>query len=209
MGEPGTLTAMAAPEENPEHDDARHQAAGPVFSAYGIGSTVFALIAVAAVVLCVMIWSGHRNQSEELSYRTRVLQTATDWTGVLINMNKDNVDASLQKLHDGTVGELNADFDAAVTPYRQVVQTLQSRTTGQIQAVAYESVHHDLDTEPGTPPAPTLPPEMASRTDTVIVIASSVSENVGGKPQTVRWNLRLGVSDVDGQLFISRLESMR
>ena len=45
--------------------------------------------------------------------------------------------------------------------------------------------------------------------DTVLVVATSVSQNAGGQPQTVRWNLRLDVSDVDGQLLISRLESLR
>ena len=78
--------------------------------------------------------------------RRRVLQAAADWTSVLINMNKDTVEASMQKLHDGTVGQLNADFDSAVEPYRQLVQTLQSRTTGQIDSVAIESIHH---TPPG------------------------------------------------------------
>jgi hypothetical protein len=39
---------------------------------------------------------------------------------------------------------------------------------------------------------------MAARTDTVLVVATSVSQNAGGQPQTVRWNLRLDVSDVDG-----------
>ena len=39
--------------------------------------------------------------------------------------------------------------------------------------------------------------------------ADLVSQNVGGRPQTVRWNLRLDVSDVDGRLLVSRLESMR
>ena len=60
-----------------------------------------------------------------------------------------NIDASLQRLHDGTVGELNTDFDAAVQPYRQVVEKLQSQSTGQIEAVWVETVHHDLDTQPG------------------------------------------------------------
>ena len=128
-------------------------------------------------------------------------------------MNKDNVDASLQKLHDGTVGELNADFEATVEPYSKVVQTLQSQTTGQIESVAIESMHHARD-DARRPPAPAADPaacaaEMATRTDTVLVVATSVSENVGGKPQTVRWNLRLDVSDVDGKLLISRLESIR
>ncbi len=185
---------------------------GPVFSGYGIASAVLAAISVAAIVLAALIWSGHHRDVQERSYQSRVLQTAVEWTGVLINMNKDTVDAGLIKLRDGTVGELNADFEAVVKPYREVVRTLQSRTTGQIEAVAIESVHHDLDTEPGSPPPstpPPLPQSIAARTDTVLVVATSVSENVGNKPQTVRWNLRLAVADVDGKLLISRLESMR
>jgi hypothetical protein len=54
-----------------------------------------------------------------------------------------------------------------------------------------------------------LPEELASRTDTVLVVATSVSENAGGKPTTVRWNLRLGVAEVDGAPKITRLESLR
>jgi hypothetical protein len=42
-----------------------------------------------------------------------------------------------------------------------------------------------------------------------MLIATSVSENVGAKPQTVHWNLRLDVSDVDGKLMISGLASIR
>jgi hypothetical protein len=88
------------------------------------------------------------------------------------------------------------------------------------------------------PPAPSaLPSELALRTDTVLVVATSVSENAGtapapagasdgpvptgagpttadarpggAGPTTVRWNLRLGVSEVDGTLKISQLESLR
>jgi hypothetical protein len=43
----------------------------------------------------------------------------------------------------------------------------------------------------------------------VLVVATSVSENPASKPTTVRWNLRLGVSEVDGTPKISRLESLR
>ena len=53
-------------------------------------------------------------------------------------MNVDNVDASLAKLHDGTVGQLNSDFEAAITPYREVVRTLKASTTGQIDSVSFE-----------------------------------------------------------------------
>ncbi len=69
-----------------------------VFSGYGIVSAVLAVVAVAAVVLATMIWTQHRQDSDELSYRTQVLQAAADWTGVLINMNKDTVESDLNTL---------------------------------------------------------------------------------------------------------------
>lgn len=185
--------------------------AGPGISGYGIGSAVIGVIAVAAIVLAALIWTQHRSDAEELRYRTRAMQAAADWTSVLINMNKDTVDASLARLHEGTVGQLNADFDAAVKPYRELVQKLQSRTTGQIDSVALEYVHHQPPNAQGQPqpPAPEMA-EFASRTDTVMVVATSISENAGSdRPQTVRWTLRLDVSDIDGRLMISRLEPIR
>ena len=200
-------------EAPPDEDDAAADSSGDrIFSAYGIASAVLGALSVAAVALGAVIWSVHRGDVGERVYQSHVMQTAVDWTGVLINMNADNVDASLQRLHDGTVGELNVDFDSAVRPYREVVQRLKSRSTGRIEAVAMESVHHDLDTAPGArPPAPAqqAPLPAGSRTDPVMVIATSVAENVGGKPQTVHWNLRLDVSDVNGKMLISRLESIR
>ena len=182
-----------------------------MFSNYGIASTILALLSVVAVALGVIIWSAHRDDVAERSYLTRVMQTAADWTGVLINMNAGNIDASLQRLHDGTVGELNADFDAAVQPYRQVVEKLQSHSAGQIEAVAVDTVHHDLDTRPGVarPVVTTKLPPLATRTDSVMLVATSVSENAGAKPQTVHWNLRLDVSNVDGKLMVSGLASIR
>ena len=187
---------------------------GSVFSGYGIASAVLGLLTVAAIVLAVMIWSGYRADTDERRYQTEVLKTAADWTNVLINMNKDDIDASLQKLHDGAVGELSNEFDSALEPYKKVVQTLQSRTEGQIDSVAVESIHHRPQTLPDgrLAPPPTPPPglgELVRRTDTVLVVATSISDNIGGKPQTVRWNLRLDVSDVDGKLLISRLEPIQ
>lgn len=202
----------------PSDADAAHAAhsdidavAEPWFTPYGIASTVLGVLCVAAVVLIAMIWSGHRDEVAERGYLSRVMQTAADWTGVLINMNSTNVDASLQRLHEGTVGELNTDFDATVQPYRQVVEKLQSQSSGRIEAVAVETVHRDLDTQPGLsrPVVTTKLPAFATRSDSVMVVATSVSENVGGKPQTVHWNLRLDVSNVDGKLLISHLESIR
>jgi hypothetical protein len=183
-----------------------------VFTGFGIGSAVLGVIAVAAIALAALIWTQHRSDADELRYRTRVMQAAAEWTTVLINMNKDTVEASMNKLHEGTVGQLNADFDSTVQPYRQLVQTLQSRTTGQIDSVAVETIHH-AQPGPNGAPTPTPQPELSafsSRTDTVMVVATSVSENAGAdKPQTVRWTLRLDVSDVDGKLLISRLEPIR
>ena len=197
-----------------EADDERDgRSGGPgSISGYGIGSAVLGALCVGAVVLLTLIWTGHRSDEDELRHRAEAMQAAAEWTGVLINMNTANIDSSLQTLQEGTVGQLNADFDAAVAPYRDVVQALQSTTTGTIEAVAVESVHNNLDQQPGAAPPPeesSLSPGMATRTDTVLVIATSVSENSGGEPQTVRWNLRLDVSDIDGRLFISRLGSLR
>jgi hypothetical protein len=214
----GEQTAPATHEDSVDaDDDARpdpsepEAAGGRILSNYGIASAVLGVLSVAAVVLGVIIWSAHRDEAAERTYLTRVMQTAADWTGVLINMNSGNIDASLQRLHDRTVGELNTDFDAAVQPYRQVVEKLQSQSTGQIEAVAVETVHHDLDTQPGVsrPVVTTKLPQFATRTDSVMLVAMSVSQNAGAKPTTVHWSLRLDVSDVDGKLMISRLESIR
>ena len=195
---------MPDDEQEPQRDGVLS-----VFSGYGIVSAVVAVVAVAAAVLAGMIWTQHRQDSDELTYRTQVLQAAADWTGVLINMNKDTVEADLNTLHEGTVGQLNSDFETIVEPYRKLVRTLQARTTGQIDSVALESFHHNRPDAQGAPPQPELS-AFSARTDTVTVVATSVSENAGtDKPQTVRWTLRLDVSDVDGKLLISRLEPIR
>ena len=212
-----TQTETAAQEDSAGIDDesgsesSEPESRGAIFSNYGIASVFVGVLSVAAVVLGGIIWTAHRDDVGERAYLTRVMQTAADWAGVLINMNSGNIDASLQRLHDGTVGELNADFDAAVQPYRQVVQKLQSQSVGQIEAVAIETVHHDLDTQPGAsrPVVTTKLPPFATRTDSVMVVATSVSQNAGAKPTTVHWSLRLDVSNVDGKLMISKLESIK
>jgi hypothetical protein len=181
-----------------------------VISGLGIASAVLGLVCVAAIVLTTMIWSAHRELEDDLAYKARVMQVAVNWAGVLINMNKDNIESSVQKLHDGTVGELNTELDKAIQPYTSLVKTLQAKTTGQINSTSIESVYHDLDRQPGGPPPhEEMPSGVASRTDTVLIVAESVSENAGAKPQTVHWNLRIGVSDVDGQLLVSHLDFLR
>jgi hypothetical protein len=204
--------ALVSDSDTPDSGEDAQQADEhhPVLSAYGIASAALGLICVAAIVLTTLIWSGHRQEKDELAYKARVLQVATSWAGVLINMNKDNVDSSVQKLHDETVGELNTELDKTIQPYTNLVKTLQAKTTGQIDSVSIESVYHDLDRQPGSPPPhDPMPSGLASRTDTVLVIATSVSENAGEKPQTVRWNLRIGVSNVGGELLVSLLDFLR
>lgn len=189
-------------------DDEPEPRSDGIISRYGVVSAVLAVVAVAAAVLAAAIWNGHRDHTAELRYRGEVLRTAVDWTGVLINMNSDSVDADMARLHEGTVGQLNAEFETAVEPYRKLVQTLQSRTTGQIDSVAIETIHH---AQPGSTPEQEQGLDgFSSRTDTVLVVATSLSENAGSeKPHTVRWTLRLDVTDVDGRLAISRLEPIR
>lgn len=210
----GTLTAMpeAPSKVSSDSKDSTGDHSGGVFTGFGFASAVAGLIAVVAVVLAAMVWSGHRSEADERAYQSQVLRTAADWTTILININKDTVEAGMQKLREGTVGQLNADFDSAVQPYRDLVQRLQARTTGQIDSVAIESIYHPPPGPDGRPaPAPKAElAGMVARTDTVLVVATSVSENAGtDKPQTVRWTLRLDVSDVDGALMVSRLEPIR
>lgn len=189
-------------------------------SRFRIGSAVLGVVCVAALALIAVLWVGHRSADADRTRQARVLATAADWTGVLINMNTGNVQASLEKLRDGTVGELNSGFEASIAPYRKVVEKLNARTTGQVQSVSIEVFHRDPDAIPGQRPEgpQSQPADLTARTDTVLVVATSVSENAGTKPApgapgaeptTVRWNLRLGVSEVDGAMKISRLESLR
>ncbi|MGV1088015.1 MAG: hypothetical protein ACOYBX_08515 [Mycobacterium sp.] len=183
----------------------------PSWSRFGVGSAVLGAVCVAALALIAVLWVGHRGADADRTRQARVLQTAADWTGVLINMNVGNVAGSLETLRDGTVGDLNSGFEASISPYRKVVETLNSRTTGSVESVSIEVLHHDPDATPGQRPSgpQSLPAELTARTDTVLVVATSVSENTGGKPTTVHWNLRLGVSEVDGKMKVSRLESLR
>jgi hypothetical protein len=178
-------------------------------SGFGVASAVLAVVALSVAVLISVMWSGHRATAAERSFQARSMQAAAEWTGVLINMNADNVEENLQRLRDGTVGELNSGFDASIAPYRDVVTTLRSRTTGEVESVSIEQIHRDPVGRPAAPAVPDLATALAARTDTVLVVATSVSQNAGTTPTTVRWNLRLGVSEVDGKLMISRLESIR
>ncbi|ORA79090.1 hypothetical protein [Mycobacterium malmoense] len=179
-------------------------------SVYGIGSAVVGIVLVAAIVVCAFLWSSHRGDLDERDYQTRAKKAAGEWAYVLMNMNTDNLDASLRHLHDGTAGQLKAGFDAAMQPYRDMVQQLPSHSASQIESVVVQSMHHDLGDVGGWPsaaPEP-APSSVGKRTDTIQVVAKSLRGNPGTKPQSVYWNLLLDVSDVDGKLLISHLKAI-
>ena len=187
-------TVAIVPEESEAAEEAADAAVesvdadtARVFSPYGIASAVLAVLCVGAVLLSLKIWSDHREHADNLAYQARAAQAAVDWTGVLINMNAGNVDSSLQTLQDKAVGQLSTDFDRSMQPYRDVVKTLQSSSNGQINSVAIEQVYNDLDRRPGTPPPADPMAGLASRTDTVLIVATSVTENVGAEPRTIDW----------------------
>ncbi|MUL76083.1 hypothetical protein [Mycolicibacterium sp. CBMA 226] len=188
---------------------ARSDQGDRIFSPYGIASAVLGVVAVVAVAVATWVYLGHRSDDADRAHEAQAMKAAAEWAGLLINMTKDNVAVNVPKLHEGTVGQLNADFDATVAPFTQLVQKLQSQTSGQIESVALETLHHTPQGEQGKPPAQPELAAVSSDTTTVLVIATSVSQNAGAKPQTVRWRLRLGVSDVGGKMLISRLESLR
>ncbi|HEU0190514.1 MAG TPA: hypothetical protein VFR17_04490 [Mycobacterium sp.] len=203
----------AAPAESSRGEEPPAGSPGrPMFSRFGWGSAVLGLLSVAAIVFSVITWQMHHSDVNERTYRTRVLQAAASWTSVLINLNAENVEKGMQRLHDKTIGPLNAEFEAAVQPYRDVVQRIQSRSTGRIEAVAIETLHNNLDSESvggANDPGQQLPESIARRTDPVMVVATSIAQNAGGQAETVHWALELDVSDVDGQLLISKLRSIR
>jgi hypothetical protein len=185
------------------------QARPRVFSGFAFGSAVLGLVCVVAIVLTSLIWSGHRAQQAELDYKARVVATAVDWAGVLINMNKDNIETSVQKLHDETVGQLNSNLESRLGPLTAIVKNVDLKTTGRIDAAALESVYRDLNRQPGTPgPDPTVG-GLASRTDTVLIIATKLAETKGGPLPQSSLNLRIAVSDVGGKLMISGLDVVR
>lgn len=201
----------AASEPVDGGDAPPRQRHGRVLSAYGVVSAALGVVSVAAVVVCVILWSGHRSDADERGYQTRAKKAAAEWAQVLTNMNKDNLEASLRRLHEDTAGGLNAGFDAAVQPYRDLVQRLGSQSASRVESVAIAAVQHDLGDPAGTSsPAPAAAPAaVGTRTDTVQVVATSVIGDPGGKPQTVNWNLLVDVSDVHGTLLISGLKALR
>ena len=81
------------------------QPAGGI-SGFGVASAILAVIALAAAGLIAVTWSAHRSAAGDRTHEARVLEAAAQWTGILININADNVEDSMARLRDGTIGEL-------------------------------------------------------------------------------------------------------
>ncbi|WP_163755305.1 hypothetical protein [Mycobacterium botniense] len=177
---------------------------GKVFSGYGIASAILGLVSVAALVFSAITWSMHRRADEEGHYRTEVKKTAAEWASLLLNINKDNAERVLHRLREQTTGPLNAEFDPTLMPFRDTLLKLQSRG-GRVEAVAIVSLPQKLDL--GTAPAAAV--SRGTRTETVLVLATSGAVNKEGKPQRVYWNLLLNVSDAAGKFMISGLQPIR
>ena len=98
--DPADAADATGPEAGPE-TESETGADGPVFSPYGIASTVLALVSVAAVVLGWLIFAAHRDETGERVHLTLVMQAAAEWTGVLINMNTSpiSIDAKPIRSH--------------------------------------------------------------------------------------------------------------
>src|SRR5574337_1942663 len=110
-----TETAASHPapgEESEMPGEESEMPGGRVFSSYGLVSAFLGLVAIAAVVFGFITWSMHHRDADDRAYRSRVLQAAAGWTSVLINLNAENVERGMQRMHDKTVGQLNGEFDA-------------------------------------------------------------------------------------------------
>lgn len=182
-------------------------AANPMFSGYGIASTILVAASVALVVMGACVWSAHRADVSERRYEARIMISAAEWTRTLISTTGGDLDANFRHLRERTTGALNADFDAKLQPYRELLHK-HVHSVGRIEAVAIEPPQsrseNDAATRESAPPAP-APPSQATRTDTVMVIAASVSQDGSPKPQRRPWNLLLDVSNVGGKPLISRM----
>ncbi len=175
---------------------------GPVFSQYGVLSAILGVIAVVALVLSVLVSSGHRGQIARDRYDARVLDTAVTWVNTLINMKKSNVDSSVQILQDGTAGQLSDHLGEMIGGVVKLARTVDADAAGEIDAVAIDRSGAKIpDEDVGLP--------SAERVDRVMVVATSVTRDANASPKVNQWHLRLAVSKIEDQLLVTGLELLR
>lgn len=186
----------------PVSKDASASENGPVFSRYGVLSAVLGVITVVALVLSVLITTGHRSQVARDRYDARVLDTAVTWVNTLINMKKSNLDASVQTLQDGTAGQLSDHLGELIAGVVKLARTLDADAAGEIDSVAIDRRGASIPGEDVGLPA-------VERIDRVMVVATSVTRDVNAAPKVNQWHMRLAVSKVGDQLSITGLELLR
>jgi hypothetical protein len=160
---------------------------------FAVGTAVFAVVAVVAVVTTASMWSHNRQVRDELTDQGRLLRAASEWAAVLVNPSDANGTAAVDKLRDNTTGELRTNFTTVIQPYLDAMRPLTAPVTGEIDSVSLESVH-----PPAVPQAP----------DTVLVVATTNGAEPQAPRQTVRWYLRIGVTNSSGRLLVSSLERL-
>jgi hypothetical protein len=191
------------------HRKASEETGTRSLSFYGIVSAVLGIVSVAAIAFGYVTWSKHHHDVDDRVYQNHVLRAAANWTGVLVNLNAATVDVGMTRLRGKTAGQFNKDFDSNMAPFKSLLSKIKSRNAGRVESVAIETMRHtpSADADPA-PPLPPPPPE-ASRTDIVLVAATSTIEGPQNKPESVRWNLELAVSDVGGTPLISGFRPLR
>ena len=126
-----------------------------------MASLILAVLSVAAVVVIAVVWSGHRSAEAQRTHQARAIRAAARWTDVLINMNADNVEGQHGPAARRDRRRAQCRLRGGHRPYRDVVKTLRSQTTGQVESVSIEELHSNLDAEP-EPPASTGPADAAA-----------------------------------------------
>ncbi len=177
-----------------------------------IVSAAFGVVSLAAAVLAGAMWSAHAREQHTLKNQINAVQAAVHWTGAMINLNSGNLDTGLEQLRDDTAGDLKNSFDASMVPFRDALRMLRPHSHGHLKSVSIEHLHRDLGgpadvappDPPGNPPAAHAPPSA-----TVLIVATSVGDDAHGTPETIEWNLRIGVTDVDGRSLVSQVEAIR
>lgn len=189
-------------KDDPAHEEG--SGANAVFSRYGVLSAVLGVIAVVALVLSLLVGTGHRGQVDRDRYDSRVLDAAVTWVNTLINMKKGNVESSVQTLQDGAAGRLSDELGETIAGFVQLARTLDADAAGEIDSVAIEregKAGPDSDPDVGLP--------SAERTDRVMVVATSVTRAANGPAKINPWYLRLAVSKVGDQLLVTDLRVLQ
>ncbi|WP_078315279.1 hypothetical protein [Mycobacterium sp. D16Q16] len=160
------------------------------------------MIAVVALVLSVLVITGHRSQEARDRYDSHVLDTAVTWVNTLINMKKSNVDSSVQTLQDGTAGQLSDHLVEMIAGVVKLARTVDADAAGEIDSVVIDRIGAKIPGEDIGLPS-------VERVDRVMVVATSVTRDAEAPPKVNQWHLRLAVSKIEDQLLVTGLELLR